>query len=448
MNKRVTGPTSTIIPPDDEIRKILVDRIDVRHQSVGMVVGVIDSNERRVIAYGHPDKDDPRPLNGDTVFEIGSITKVFTKLLLADMGHRGEVSLDDPVSKYLPPSVAVPERNGRTITLLDLAMHTSGLPRVPGNITPDYISNPYAGYTVEKLYEFLSNYTLTRDIGSEREYSNLGFGLLGHALARRADTDYESLVYSRICAPLGMNDTRITFTPEMKVRLTPGHDAGLTPIENWDFPTLEGAGALRSTANDLLNFLSAQLGFTESPLAPIMADMRSKLRGPIGLEGIEASLGWGILIRNGREIFLHNSGTGGYCSSMGFDPGTGIGIVVLSNTGWQVGDIMPHIIDDSFPLAKPPSEHTEVRVDTSLYDSYAGNYKLDQEFALTVSREGDRLFTQATGLAKYEIFPEGEHEFFYKAMDTQITFVMEDEGYATELLLHQYGETNQLKRVE
>src|SRR5271157_808540 len=159
------------LPKDSEIRQILTDRIDVQHQSVGIVVGIIGPEGRRVIAYGHLDKGDPRPLDGDTIFEIGSVTKVFTSLLLADMAKRGEVALDDPVAKYLPPTVKMPERDGRSITLVDLATHTSGLPRMPTNFSPKDPANPYADYSVEQLYQFLSAYQLTRDIGSQFEYS-------------------------------------------------------------------------------------------------------------------------------------------------------------------------------------------------------------------------------------------------------------------------------------
>ena len=204
---------------DADIRQILVDRIDQQHQSVGIVVGVIGPEGRRVIAYGHLEKGDPRPLNGDTIFEIGSVTKVFTSLLLADMVQRGEVALADPVAKCLPPVAKMPERNRRSIALVDLATHTSGLPRLPTNMSPKDPNNPYADYSVEQLYRFLSRYQLSRDIGSQYEYSNLGGGLLGYVLALRAGMTYEALVESRICKPLEMNSTRITLTPEMKARL-------------------------------------------------------------------------------------------------------------------------------------------------------------------------------------------------------------------------------------
>jgi CubicO group peptidase (beta-lactamase class C family) len=184
------APESSPVPPDSEIRKILVDRIDAYRQSVGIVVGVIEPKGRRIVAYCSLDQGDPRTLNGDTVFEIGSVTKVVTSLLLSDMVQRGQVGLTDPVSKYLPAGVKTPQRNGRQITLLDLSTHTSGLPRMPTNFNPD---KPYADYTVAQLYEFLSSYQLPRDIGAQYEYSNVGAGLLANALAFRPGMDYDAL---------------------------------------------------------------------------------------------------------------------------------------------------------------------------------------------------------------------------------------------------------------
>jgi serine-type D-Ala-D-Ala carboxypeptidase/endopeptidase len=180
---QTTTPASSAAPPDAEIRRILAERIDVQKQGVGIVVGIIDAHGRRVVAYGALEKGDKRPLDGDTIFEIGSITKVFTALLAADMAQRGEVKLDDPIQEYLPPTVKIPERGGKQITLIDLATHTSGLPRMPENFRPKDPSRPYVDYTVDALYSFLSSYELRRDIGIKYVYSNLGFGLLGLGLA-------------------------------------------------------------------------------------------------------------------------------------------------------------------------------------------------------------------------------------------------------------------------
>ena len=171
----VTAPVGAQTSPeaghrsDAQVRQILADRVDTHRQSVGIVVGVIEPGGRRVITHGQLAKGDSRVLDGRTVFEVGSITKVFTALLLAEAVRRGEVSLTDPVAKYLPASVTMPGRNARSITLQHLANHTSGLPRLPTNLAPKNPADPYADYTADNLYAFLSSYQLTRDIGAEFE---------------------------------------------------------------------------------------------------------------------------------------------------------------------------------------------------------------------------------------------------------------------------------------
>jgi D-alanyl-D-alanine-carboxypeptidase/D-alanyl-D-alanine-endopeptidase len=441
------SPSGSPVPPDSDIRRILADRIDHHRQSVGMVVGVIEPQGRRIVAHGGADQHDPRPLNGDTVFEIGSVTKVVTALLLADMVRRDEVALDDPVAKYLPAEVKVPTRAGRSITLLDLATHTSALPRLPDNFQPKDPANPYADYSVEQLYQFISSYQLTRDIGATFEYSNLGAGLLGHALARRAATDYETLVRSRVLVPLGMTSTAIALSPELQSRLTAGHDAQLRTVPNWDLPTLAGAGALRSTANDLLAFLAA-LGQAESPLASAMTATLT-VRRPVGA-GSDIALGWMVMTRGDDELIWHGGGTGGYRSFVGYLRKARVGVVVLSNTSTSVGgdDIGFHLLDKTLPLAPPPKEHKEIAVDPKLFDGYLGRYRLAPNFILTVTREGDRLFAQATGQGMFEIFPEGERDYFYKVVDAQITFEPDEQGRAARLILHQNGRDMPAPRIE
>lgn len=444
----LAAPVSAEIPKDAEIRKILVDRIDTQHQGVGIVVGVIEPGGRRIVSYGTFDQD-KRPVNGDTLFEIGSVTKVFTALLLADAVQRGEVALDDPIAKYLPANVKVPERGGRKITLQDLATHTSGLPRLPANLTPKDPSNPYADYTVQQLYDFLGSYELPRDIGATYEYSNLGGGLLGHVLARRAGLDYETVVRTRITAPLAMKSTAIQLPEALRRRLAPGHDAERKRVANWDLPTLAGAGALRSTANDLLNFLAANLHESTSPLSPALAAMLS-VRRPTPMSGLTIALGWHIFAApDGHEIVWHNGGTGGYRAFIGFDAKNRTGVVVLSNvfTNEGVDDIGHHLLDTTFRLLTTPKARKEVAVDPKLLDAYIGIYDLAPNFALTITREANRLFAQATGQPKAEIFAENDTTFFFKVVDAQITFQTGAGGRATGLVLHQNGD-HPAKRVE
>jgi serine-type D-Ala-D-Ala carboxypeptidase/endopeptidase len=236
MQPAIGGAATVEIAPrantlsDSEIRAILINRIDVQKQGIGIVVGIIEPHKRRVVVYGSLEKGDPRSLDGDTLFEIGSITKVFTALIAADMAQRDELRLDDPIAKYLPTNVKVPERQGRQITLIDLATHTSGLPRMPENFHPKDPNNPYADYSLDALYSFLSSHELRRDIGIKYVYSNLGFGLLGLGLAQRAGVDYEQLVVKRICDPLGMSSTRITLSDALRERFAAGHNADLVTV--------------------------------------------------------------------------------------------------------------------------------------------------------------------------------------------------------------------------
>ena len=442
MDSNIFQPRT--VPGSDEIREILVRRVDHQKQAVGIVVGIIDANGRRVVAYGHPANGDSRVVDGDTIFEIGSVSKVFTSLLLADMVNRSEVRLDDPASKYLPDSVTVPERSGKVITLLDLSTHSSGLPTLPSNLKPKDVRNPYADYSVDDLYQFLCGYTLPRDPGSEFEYSNLGAGLLGHLLASRVGADYESAIRIRITEPLGMPDTGITLSSSMKQRMATGHNAMLAPVADWDFLTLAGAGALRSSANDLLTFLEAFLGYKASPLAPAMKTMFDVRR----LFGkLEVGLGWTISSVHNREIAAHEGGTGGFRSLVGYDPNERIGVVVLSNASTPIGvfDIGAHLLDPNWSLAnlEPPKQRTDVAIDSRLLDHYTGRYQVTPALILEITREGDRLFAQAVVQAmsgpKFELFAESETKFFAKVSDKQIAFETDAEGQAMGLVLYASG---------
>src|SRR5580658_7815830 len=285
----------TVPPSDTEIRNILADRIDTlagHQEGVGIVVGIIGPQGRRVIPYGRFSPADPPFLGGDTVFEIGSVSKVFTALLLADMVRKGEVALADPAAKYLPAGVRIPDRNGRSITLLDLATHTSGLPFMPDEL-PVFNDSAAAQSSDAQIYQFLARYQLTRDPGAEWDYSNVGYWLLGQALASRAGTDFESLLRARIVAPLKMESPAITLSSKLKARLAPGPNAVLQPAPSFSsvsvYSSMAAAGGLVSTANDLLRFLSACMGDDHSPLATSMAAMLNPRRA---MNGSEQALGW------------------------------------------------------------------------------------------------------------------------------------------------------------
>jgi serine-type D-Ala-D-Ala carboxypeptidase/endopeptidase len=431
----------------DEIRALLANRVDEAKKAVGIVVGTVGPAGREVIAYGAASKGGPAP-DGDTVFEIGSITKVFTSLLLADMLERGEVKSDTPVADLLPADVKVPSRNGKQITLLDLSMQISGLPRLPTNMKPADPANPYADYDPAKLYEFLSGYTLKRDIGDKYEYSNLGAGLLGHALSRKAGMSYEELVRKRILGPLGMTSTTITLTDAEQKHLASGYNAALQPVKNWDLNALEGAGAIRSTANDMLKFLAANIGLTETPLAGAMRRMRS-VRRETGKPDLEIMLAWHVWKKYGSEIVWHNGGTAGYRSFAGFDLVKKSGVVVLCNTFFDIDDLGLHLIEPQWPAphVAAPKQRAEIRVVEKVLEEYVGEYRFAPTFSIRVTREGERLFAQATEQPRFELFAEKETEFFLKVADAQVTFVPDAAGKTVAMILHQNGANQRGEKI-
>jgi len=345
--------TRSAMPQDraDDLRaqlEVLVKPHLKKSNLAGIVVGIIDKGDRYVFSYGKTSGKSEKPPDGDTIFEIGSITKVFTTLLLMDMAREGLVDPDDPVQKYLPDKVTMSKWNDTEITLHHLATHTSGLPRLPEWESKDP-KNPYADPTVEVLYAFLSGHKLQRAPG-KYEYSNLGMGLLGHVLARRVNMSYEQLVIKRVCEPLGMKDTRITLGTGHKQRFAQGHTGKRffrmfpsKPVKNWDIPVLEGAGALRSTVNDMLIFLAANMGSTKTKLTPIMKRCHKKQmqisNNP--LESDHICLGWHTykvsLFED--EIIWHDGGTRGYRSYMGFTNTGDYGVIVLSNRGECVSSL-------------------------------------------------------------------------------------------------------------
>jgi serine-type D-Ala-D-Ala carboxypeptidase/endopeptidase len=299
--------------------------------NAGIVVGIVTPCGKEIFAYGQTDLSGGQSVDENTVFEIGSIGKTFTALLLADMVERNEVLFDDPIEQYLPENINVPKFNGRSITLIDLVTHTSGLPPIPDNLAPADELNPYADYTVEQIYEALAQTRLTREIGSRYEYSNFGMGLLGHILSLRAGLNYEALVVTRIANELGMPDTRVTLTSAMQSHLATGYREK-EPFPLWDIPTLAGAGALRSTARDMLTFLAANIGLQESSLYEAMQLTHEPLYRVNESMSMRVGLAWHIRIQGALRIIEHHGATGGYWGYAGFIKDQQIGVVVLTNT--------------------------------------------------------------------------------------------------------------------
>ncbi len=445
----VVGTALLLAAPDPgELQGLLANRTGEARKAAGIVVGLVDEAGERYVTSGSMTPGGAAAPGADTVFEIGSITKVFTSLVLADMVVRGEVGLDDPVARLLPAEVRVPERDGRAITLRDLSNQVSGLPRMPGNLKPADMGDPYADYGPARLYEFLAVCKLPRAVGEKFEYSNLGVGLLGHALALKAGTSYEDMVRRRVLEPLGMADSAIVLPERLAARLAPGFDAVLKPVKNWRFDALAGAGALRSTARDMLKFLTAAMGRRETPLRRAF-DLMLADRRPTGTPDLEIGLGWHVWKRFGTEIVWHNGGTGGYRSFAGFDPAKKAGVVVLCNTAFGVDDLGLHALEPQWPAGrfKPPVERRAVAVDETVLRAYEGDYELAPGFALTVAVEAGKLKIRATGQAAFEYLPLSPTEFIHRVADIRVTFVKDAAGTVTGLTLYQDGFDRDAKKI-
>jgi serine-type D-Ala-D-Ala carboxypeptidase/endopeptidase len=303
-----------------------------------LVVGATDGAETAVASAG------PVPAPAGTpervMFEIGSVTKVITSLLLAIGVERGEVALDDALSEHLPSGSHVPGADDTEITLIHLATHRSGLPRLPPRFFWEALrhrDDPYAELTTERVLEALSRTKLRKSPGERFGYSNFGGGLLGIALCHAAGADYRTLVRERIALPLGMTDTTVALDEDQRSRLAPGTKRGGKPAGPWVITGLAGAGALRSTVTDLLTFVRAQMGtlpdVPQELAAAIRSTHRERASGGRLSPALRLGLGW-MLLPIGRqklETLWHNGGTGGYRSYVGLAPSIPAGVVVLSS---------------------------------------------------------------------------------------------------------------------
>jgi D-alanyl-D-alanine-carboxypeptidase/D-alanyl-D-alanine-endopeptidase len=331
---------------------LIAQEVDASRISAGLVAVMVNEKGRHYLSHGR--SDTVRALDENTVFDIGSLTKLFTALALADMVAKGAMSMDDPVAKYLPPAVRIPDYAGRQITLLDLVTYAPGLPGWPQNLPPLNPEKPIPDYSEADLYAALSGNPLTAAPGTQYVYSNFGYGLLGLALSRRADMPFEDVIVSRICTPLGMNSTRIVIDSSMQARLTPGHNQKLEMVTSWNLPpALAGAGAFRSTAHDLAQFLEGAMGLRTGKSASPFTDLL-QTRRPADKPGVEAAAGWFVSNGHGDELVWKDGSIVGYTSFMGYSAKSRSGIILLANG--ECGNIMPslgqHLLNPDFPLQK------------------------------------------------------------------------------------------------
>jgi serine-type D-Ala-D-Ala carboxypeptidase/endopeptidase len=428
----------------------------------GLAIGLITEQGTQVTGYGRTSEKQPAPPAADTIFEIASITKVFTGLLLAEMVEDHTVQLSEPVQKLLGDSMTLPKRDGHEIALVDLATHTSGLPNMPWDFKSADLADPYMNLTVEQLATFLSRYKLKRKIGMQYQYSNLGLGLLGHALAVRARIPYESLLRKRICEPLGMDDTVITLSEEQTNRLAQEHDADGNAVANLVWPALPGAGAIRSTPADLLKFLAANLGHLKTPLdAAIAASHTVRFEASDGRDRL--ALAWHVR-KEGREgqgmeqVLWHTGKTRGGRSFAALFPDRRVGVIILCNTDALAVELLCSRVVTLllFGQAAPLNLPKVVKLAPNVLESLVGTYEpttiastsdaIEQPYSTKVTREDDHLVVQVTGQWTCKYYPVSETRYLCRASKTTLTFKKGADGSINRLLFYENGQTWQAFR--
>ena len=314
--------------------------------STGAVIGVIDDKGARFFSYGKTEKKGI-PIHEETLFEIGSLTKLFTALLLAVLDEEGTVDIDAPVGRYLPETRLSLQKEGKPVTLRHLATHTSSLPRIPAIMASADFTNPYASFGEAELLTCLKRdpFEGTFLPGEAYRYSNLGYGLLGYLMGKVTQTPYEELLREKVLDPLGLSRTRISAEGyEMALP----HGLFLNSVPAWDFDVLAGCGALKSSARDLLRFLSLVMEYEENPLkVSVEKTLQEEYPLEPGVEGDYICLGWHKLtLANGEPYYIHDGGTGGSRSLLIFDNKKRKGAVILTNSAKPQDELTDFIMKE------------------------------------------------------------------------------------------------------
>lgn len=419
---------------------VVAKRVAETETPACIAVAMVDARTR--FAYACSDGAAPVTLTGQSLFEIGSISKVFTGLVLADMVRKGEASLDDPAAKHSRPGAKLPTRAGREITLLDLVTQTSGLPRLPPRLagTP---TDPYALFGPDDLYQALAATELTHDIGTNYEYSNFGFMWLSEIVSRIGGKPFAELVRERVLAPLGMDDTMVALDEAHRRRLVTGHNARYEPVSPWDFaPEIAGVGGLRSSVADMARFAEAMAGTRSTPLDETIAVAMKPLRKGPG--NLALAYAWHVRTTERGTLHLHNGGTGGYRAMLAVDREHKRAAVALVDSVAVFDDLPVHLLDPAQPMYR---KRVAITLDPAKLDEYAGRYEISPTFSIRMFVAGARLMTQGTNQPAFELFAEAPDRFFARIVNAQVVFRRDSAGKVEGLTLFQGGREVRAPRV-
>jgi CubicO group peptidase (beta-lactamase class C family) len=385
--------------------------------TTSLVVGLYDAGKLEIYGFGAgPGGKAP---TGRTLYDIGSVTKVYTSLLLADSVQRREVELDTPVAELLPPGVTVPTRDQQVITLRHLALHTSGLPRLPPAIAAHAADpDPYGGYGENQLYADLVRTQLVSTPGTRIAYSNYGVGLLGFVLGRKIGTGYAKAVSSRILEPLGLTDTMFEVGAADAGRYAEGTNVELVKVKPWKHDALAGAGALISSARDQLKLIDLELDAAAGGKQVLRRAMALTLEPQLESSGQNTGLGWQI-DPDGR--YWHNGGTAGHHAFVGFDTKTRRGVVLLAGTSTSLIDavavkLYKVLAGEQLPARKAPTAE-QIAPFAGTYD-FAGQQ-------LKVTAQGKRLYVEGPGEPKIRMIPISENQFWIESLQSIVVFERE-----------------------
>jgi serine-type D-Ala-D-Ala carboxypeptidase/endopeptidase len=403
---------SAMAASENELRAALEQRFKGDRSGACIAAAVIE-NGTAARAYFCAGAKSGRSIDDRTAFEIGSITKTMAAALLSEIIGRGEIALDDPLAKLLPPGTNVPSFNGTPITVGNIITHTSGLPSLPA---PPDLSNPYAHLTEVDLLDTLAKMQLKHAPGSQREYSNFALMVLSYALAKHSGSDFETLLRERLLSPLGMDDTFIVRCPP-SVRAAQGHFSNGRPTGSWDVRVdLAGAGGVRATLPDMVRYLEGQLGMRDSPITPVLARTHELV---LSIDGQATGMAWETWsTENGRTLVMHPGGTGGFSAFFAFDRAAKHGVVLLSDTALtDVGGLRRlgmHLLDRSLPAGTP---RTMATAEVKLIDALVGRYRLQFGLGMELRRKDKKLTIQADDEPEFEMEYDSAGEFFPMEFD-------------------------------
>jgi serine-type D-Ala-D-Ala carboxypeptidase/endopeptidase len=446
----LADPATPEIPWTD-IESVARTYIETEHfPSIVLGIAIGDRVEYRCFGHLTLDPGSNQPTT-KTLYEIGSITKTLTGLLLADSVVRGEVTLETELRAVLPADVPVPDDEEPAINLGHLATHSSALPRMPGNFAPRNPQNPYADFDVDRLHDALPLATLTRAPGSLYEYSNLGMGLLGHVLVLRTSaTDYESLLAKRILSPLALEDTHITLNAKERARLAPPYDTDLALNSNWDLNALVGAGGVRMTIEDLVKWGRAQLTTEDSKLAEAIR-LSHQVQFEDAKNKVKMGLGWHI---SPIDALWHTGQTGGYHAYLAVMREPKVVVAAMANaSSGEVDKVAEYTFTRVLGRTPPKIDpFRPVALELAALEPLVGKYQLAplMQFAIEIERDGKKrpkgLWAQLTGQPAARVYPESATRFRYRIVDAALTFELKD-GSATAVTLHQFDKDQRAPRV-